>query len=87
MGRPLIAPSQNAVRAIRPGDVGFLREGVFHPLFNATHAATDPVNSLGVPRGFKVLRVDEERFRYTKPALLHPGPICTKSVTHLITTQ
>ncbi|KAI1795416.1 hypothetical protein LXA43DRAFT_41698 [Ganoderma leucocontextum] len=40
-------------RGIFLGDVGWLRDGQFHPLFNTMKAADDPINRDGVPRGFE----------------------------------
>ena len=58
LGHPLWIPEPNEFaggREIFMGDVGYLREGQFIPLFNVMKPTDDPINRRGVPRGFKNL--------------------------------
>ena len=56
-GRALWAPSPtNPDRPVQVGDVGFIRQGKFQPLFNALLPADDPLHDeLGVPKGHEPL--------------------------------
>ena len=42
-------------RPVEVGDVGFIRWGTFHRLFNALLPADDPSHELGLPEGYKPL--------------------------------
>ena len=42
-------------RPVEVGDVGFIRWGTFHRLFNALLPAGDPSHELGLPEGYKPL--------------------------------
>ena len=49
-GHALWGPSPgNPDRPVQVGDVGFIRKGNFHRLFNALLPADDPSHELGVP--------------------------------------
>jgi hypothetical protein len=49
-GHALWVPSpRNPDRPVQIGDVGFIRRGKFHRLFNALLPADDPSHELGVP--------------------------------------
>jgi hypothetical protein len=49
-GHALWAPSpRDPDRPVQVGDVGFIRRGKFHRLFNALLPADDPSHKLGVP--------------------------------------
>jgi len=49
-GHPLWNPNPSRPdRPVETGDVGFLREGKFHSLFNALLPADDPSQEHGVP--------------------------------------
>ena len=49
-GHALWGPSpRNPDRPVQVGDVGFIRRGNFHRLFNALLPADDPSHELGVP--------------------------------------
>ena len=51
-GHPLWLPEPNS-REIELGDVGWLKEGGFHPLFNSMKAPDDPINlDKGIPPNF-----------------------------------
>ncbi|KAI0743074.1 hypothetical protein C8Q80DRAFT_1192478 [Daedaleopsis nitida] len=57
-GHPLWIPEpsfqdhSSTQREVHIGDVGYLREGEFHPLFNSTRSDSHPSNTLGVPNDF-----------------------------------
>lgn len=54
-GHPLWIPEPNE-REVEIGDVGWLKEGEFRPLFNTMKPENHPVNlAKGVPRGFTTL--------------------------------
>jgi hypothetical protein len=49
-GHALWEPNpRNPDRPVQVGDVGFIRRGKFHRLFNALLPADDPTQELGVP--------------------------------------
>ena len=56
-------------RPVEVGDVGFIRWGTFHRLFNALLPAGDPSHELGLPEGYKPLvpslpnHINREPFR------------------------
>lgn len=80
MGQPLWVPEHVEILI---GDVGFIVEGRFHRLFNAMYPADHKINGNKVPRGFKMLQLNEKEFRVATPHYLQPGPICAKSVTQV----
>lgn len=60
-GYPL-SPSAAPGRGVRIGDVGAIApDGSFAFAFNACAAADDPVNSHGVPHGFRPLAISPDR--------------------------
>ncbi|KAG6848078.1 hypothetical protein H0H93_003608 [Arthromyces matolae] len=59
------------------GDVGFVRNGAFYRLFNASRSPDDSIQRFGVPSGFELL--DVGRIRIQEGAL-EPGPLQSKSV-------
>lgn len=57
-GHPLWYPEPTAEDGeIKIGDVGYIQEGAFHRLFNATHGKGDVINKDGVPDGFVPLEM------------------------------
>ncbi|GBE78897.1 predicted protein [Sparassis crispa] len=81
-GYPLWEPEPTKHGEVRVGDVGYMREGAFYRLFNATVPADDPINSrYGVPdrTSYKPFQHSDyilNRLEAALPAL----PICSKSV-------
>ena len=57
-GHALWDPRPNSPdKPVEIGDVGFIRMGKFHRLFNALLPADDPSQNLGVPEHYEQLRV------------------------------
>jgi hypothetical protein len=55
-GTALWEPSPSIpYRPVQVGDVGFIRRGKFHRLFNALLSADDPSHELGVPEYYEPL--------------------------------
>ena len=80
-GLPLWRPEPaNPLDEVEIGDVGYISEGEFIRLFNATKPADHSLNSRGVPKGFTVLEPSAWLLR-SEEQHLPPGPICTTS-TH-----
>ena len=56
-GHPLWLPEPSS-REIELGDVGWLKEGGFHPLFNSMNASEDSINrERGVPSAFAMFNL------------------------------
>ncbi|KAF7796004.1 hypothetical protein EIP86_007173 [Pleurotus ostreatoroseus] len=64
---------------VRIGDVGFIHEGQFHRLFNATVGQDHPYNRHGVPTDFSPLNFQPQLLNI-RHDYLEPGPISSKSV-------
>ena len=86
-GHPLWGPEPCLTFGqVHLGDVGYLKEGHFSMLFNATKSADHPVNSLrGVPDGFQVLDIPDHMVKrrpneITQP-LLHSKSLQSTSIT------
>lgn len=77
-GYPLWHPAPTKYGEVEIGDVGYILEGCFYRLFNATRSSDDPVNARGVPKGFVKLIVNEE-LCHRDPQFFSKGPICSKS--------
>lgn len=56
-GHPLWVPELelSTGREVLIGDVGFLQQGLFMPLFNITKRADDPINHHGAPPEFRMV--------------------------------
>ena len=63
------------------GDVGFVKNGTFYCMFNATRPPDDPVNKDGVPEGYTAFQ-----FRSAKSLISRPGAI-QKGVLHSRTIE
>jgi len=61
-------------------DVGYIRNGRFNRLFNATLRIGDPANHNGVPDGYEPMNLDE---RATVERRLPPGVIASRSIVKL----
>ncbi|EGN94854.1 hypothetical protein SERLA73DRAFT_143743 [Serpula lacrymans var. lacrymans S7.3] len=83
-GYPLWFPEPCMYDEVTVGDVGYVREGVFHRLFNATRASDHPSNALyGVPEGFVQLQLPQGSIRRFEK-LLDPGaPLYSQSVSKI----
>ena len=86
-GHPLWGPEPCLTFGeVHLGDVGYLQDGHFSLLFNATRSADDPINSLrGVPEGFQVLNIADYMIKrlpneITQP-LLHSKSLQATSVS------
>ena len=65
---------------VEVGDVGFIREGKFHRLFNALLPEDDPSHqTFGVPEHYEPLRPSIEN--HINTGMLAPCDICSYGVT------
>ena len=81
MGMALWFPEpDDAQDEVEIGDVGFIWDGSFTKLFNATVAADAPQNRNGVPIGFDPLNFDRRRLVRKREEILKDGPLCSRSV-------
>lgn len=65
------------------GDVGFISDGSFYRVFNATKSETDPENGFGVPDGYEPFSLTTDFSNVTRRGMLAPGALCSKTVKHL----
>ena len=65
--------------AVAVGDVGFIREGQFHRLFNVLLSPEDPSHRTGVPDGHEQLRPRMEN--HIIPGTLSPNHFCSAGVS------
>ena len=80
-GHALWEPSKGpSYPAVEVGDVGFIRQGRFHRLFNALLPAEDPSHeNYGVPEYHEQLTL---RMReHIVPSMLSPNNLCSARVT------
>lgn len=74
LGYPLWDPEPEEQGTVCIGDVGYISEGRFRRLFNATRPANDPLNTLfGVPDGYEPLQIKEQLFEDKEPRMLRVG--------------
>ena len=79
-GYPLWDPQPTKRGPVLIGDVGYLQNGAFFRIFNATLPADDPINShYGVPEGFRPLRSSEFPLN-RRDAAIPSGPLCSRSI-------
>ncbi|KAH9889000.1 hypothetical protein C8Q73DRAFT_175835 [Cubamyces lactineus] len=79
-GYPLWEPEPNEAGEVLIGDVGYVLDGGFYRLFNATLAADHPVNArYGVPDGYQPFTYPEALL-HRRPRILEPKPLCSKNV-------
>ncbi|KAH9960254.1 hypothetical protein BGW80DRAFT_78204 [Lactifluus volemus] len=80
-GHPLWDPSSGGLyNSVEVGDVGFIRDGKFHRLFNILLPADDPSHeNFGVPEYHQPLPLQMGRHTYS--GLLSPNDFCSKEVT------
>ncbi|KAM5544405.1 hypothetical protein V8D89_002065 [Ganoderma adspersum] len=80
-GHPLWEPEPTQSGEVLIGDVGYMLDGGFYRLFNATLPADHPLHErYGVPDGHEPLGLPDI-LRHHRPHALQAGPICSKSVT------
>ncbi|PIL25477.1 hypothetical protein GSI_13367 [Ganoderma sinense ZZ0214-1] len=80
-GYPLWEPEPTQSGEVLIGDVGYVLDGGFYRLFNATLPADHPVHAqYGVPNGHEPLNLPDI-LRHHRPHALQAGPIYGKSVT------
>ena len=83
-GLPLWQPEPTKFGEVLIGDVGFVQNGCFYRLFNATKLACDPINAqCGVPRDFVPLRYNETALLHTVDDYLPPGPLYSASMRRI----
>ena len=79
-GYPLWKPEpESAENEIRVGDVGFLEDGAFFKIFNATDPEDHPSQANGVPEGFEQWTVKDLHKTTMKKAI--ESALCSRSVS------
>ena len=79
-GHALWEPSpRKPDRPVQVGDVGFIRRGKFHRLFNALLPADDPSHERGVPEYFEPLVPTMSD--YLDTSFLGPNNYCSSGVS------
>ncbi|KAH9933270.1 hypothetical protein B0H21DRAFT_699524, partial [Amylocystis lapponica] len=79
-GFPLWDPEPTRMGPVLVGDVGYIREGAFYRLFNATRPAEDTLNTRhGVPIGYRPYRFADSQLN-RREAAIPAGPLCSRSV-------
>jgi hypothetical protein len=80
-GMPLWQPEPTKFGEVLIGDVGFLDDGCFYRIFNATKPSDDPINKCcGIPADFTPLCYNETALRHTIDHYLPPGPLYSSSI-------
>jgi hypothetical protein len=79
-GHPLWEPDPGQEPAVQLGDVGYLKDGGFIRLFNASKSPDDPSNALGVPEGYEPLTVNPSDIRRRSPLPKKPEYISSEGV-------
>ena len=88
-GHPLWFPEPDSgYREVLVGDVGWLHDGKFNPLFNSTKSPDDEMNTLygvhRVPRDFSIL--DPSILRYSRQDRIQQDLICSRSIQAISVT-
>ncbi|KAI0351924.1 hypothetical protein OH77DRAFT_1486696 [Trametes cingulata] len=79
-GYPLWEPEPNEAGELLIGDVGYILDGGFYRLFNATLPADHPVNQrCGVPDSYEPF-LFPQTLVHRRDRALEPRPLCSKSV-------
>ena len=76
-GYALWEPDPQGDPQVQLGDVGYIRNGGFHRLFNVHLQPDDPSQPRTLPQGFEVLSSESSRIR---PRTLRPGAYFSHSV-------
>ncbi|KAJ7779170.1 hypothetical protein B0H16DRAFT_1711520 [Mycena metata] len=79
-GYALWGPEPCHYKEVTPGDVGYLKDGSFHRLFNATLSADHEDQTLGVPPCFQPLELPPA-WLYRNDKFFNPGNLRSSSVT------
>ncbi|KAI0944756.1 hypothetical protein AcW1_002389 [Taiwanofungus camphoratus] len=79
LGLPLWNPQPTKYGEVLVGDVGFLDEGGFYRMFNATRLANDELNRYGVPAEYVPFLVDEYGL-HVEDNSIRPGTLRSKSI-------
>ena len=77
-GHALWEPNPGDKPAVELADVGYLKDGAFIRLFNASKLSDDTSNHLGVPEGYEILNVGE--INYREPLPRRPDSIRSETV-------
>jgi hypothetical protein len=77
-GHPLWEPDPGSDPGVELGDVGFIDEGGFIRLFNASAGSDDPRNDLGLPLGHSPLPIG--RIKRRTPLPKKPRYIASKGI-------
>jgi hypothetical protein len=78
-GHALWEPNPGASPAVELADVGYLKDGAFIRLFNASKVLGDKSNNLGVPEGYRRLNVGQIQSREPLPE--RPNSIRSRSIS------
>jgi hypothetical protein len=78
LGHPLWEPSPGLYDSVEVGDVGFIRGGKFHRLFNVLFPADHPSQNFGVPEYHQPLELNIQPHIYTNT--LSPNDFCSMGV-------
>jgi hypothetical protein len=78
-GHALWEPNPGDDPAVELADVGYLKDGAFIRLFNASKTHDDASNGLGVPEGYEVLGVG--KIKYREPLPHKPYSIRSQSIS------
>ncbi|KAJ7138853.1 hypothetical protein C8R46DRAFT_827310, partial [Mycena filopes] len=82
LGYPLWCPEPRDCDKVKPGDVGYLKDGSFYRLFNATLPASHPEQTLGVPPLFEPLKLPPGSLHHIDK-FFDPGPLRSSSVSQV----
>lgn len=82
-GYPLWEPEPTKSGEVLVGDIGYILEGGFYRLFNATLPADHAIHErCGVPDGY-VPFTYPDALRHRRESALQSGPICSRSIVAL----
>ena len=82
-GLPLWIPEPSKFGQVLIGDVGYVYDGQFYRLFNATFPKDHIVNRGGVPEGFTMLDFDSRHVHRVERYLPAGTVVCSKSVKRM----
>ena len=81
LGYPLWEPDPGQKPGVELADVGYISEGSFIRLFNASKERTDTSNHLGIPEGYVPLHVREQDILRRTPLPKKPECISSEGVS------
>ncbi|CCM00749.1 uncharacterized protein FIBRA_02789 [Fibroporia radiculosa] len=80
-GYPLWFPDcRRETNGVMIGDIGYIDQGSFHRLFNATLDKSNPINALGVPEDFQVFAELGDVATVCTPDALPRGPLYSRTI-------